>query len=59
MTSESSMREAGHAKLVLWDNLEGEGGEGGGRGVQEGREHMYTYGLFMLINGKNCHNIVK
>ena len=28
------MHEAGHSKLVLWDNPEGWGGEEGGRGVQ-------------------------
>ena len=33
MTSESSMYEAGHSKLVLWDNPEGWDGDGGGRGV--------------------------
>ena len=31
MTSASSMHEAGHSKLVLWDNPEGCGGEEGGR----------------------------
>ena len=31
--------------------------EGGGRGVQDG-EHMYTRGGFMLMYGKNHHNIV-
>ena len=37
------MYEAGHSKPVLWDNLEGQGAEGSGRGVQtEG--HMYTDG---------------
>ena len=35
MTSVSLMLEAGHSKLVLWDNLEGWGGEGAGRGVQD------------------------
>ena len=34
MTSASSEHDAGHPKLVLWDNPEGEGGEGCGRGVQ-------------------------
>ena len=29
MTSASSMHEAGHSKLVLWDNPERWGGEGG------------------------------
>ena len=38
---------------MLCDNLEG--WEGGVRG----RGHMYTYGCFMLMYGKNYHNIVK
>ena len=58
MTSPSSMHEAGHSKLVHWDNPEGWDGEGGGRGVQDG-EHMYTRAWFMLMYGKNHHNIVK
>ena len=29
------MHEAGHSKPVLWENPEGWGGEGGGRGVQD------------------------
>ena len=33
MTSASSIHEAGHSKLVLWDNPEGWSGEEGGRGV--------------------------
>jgi len=36
MTSASFMHEAGHSKPLLWDNTEGWGGEGGGRGVQDG-----------------------
>ena len=32
MTSASSMHEAGHSKLVLWNSPEGWGGEGGGKG---------------------------
>ena len=32
MTSPSSMYEAGHSKLVHWDNQKGWDGEGGGRG---------------------------
>ena len=36
MTRASSMHEAGHPKLVPWDNLEGWDGEGGERGVQDG-----------------------
>ena len=36
MTSASLMHEAGHSKLVLWDNPEGWGGEGGRRGFRMG-----------------------
>ena len=42
---------------VLWDNLEGYGGE---REVgSEGRAHMHAYGLFMLMYSKYHHNIIK
>ena len=43
MTSASSMHEAGHLKLVLWGNPEGWGGEGGGRGVQDGGTHAHPW----------------
>ena len=43
MTRANWLHEAGHAKLVLLDNPEGWGGEGGGRGVQDGG-HMSTRG---------------
>ena len=36
MTSANLMHEAGHSKLMLWDNPEGWGREGGGRGAQDG-----------------------
>ena len=36
-----------------WD---GQGGGGGSSGV---RGHMYTYGQFMLLFGKNQHSSVK
>ena len=39
----SSRHETGHSKLVLWDNPEGWGGQGGGSGVQDGG-HMFTRG---------------
>ena len=42
-TSESLMYEAGHPKMVFWDNLEGSGGEGGGRRVQDGGTHVYLW----------------
>ena len=40
MTSASLMHEAGRSKPVLWDNPEGWGGEGGGRGLQDGGTHV-------------------
>jgi len=43
MTSASSTLEAGHSKPVLWDNPEGWGGEGGGRGVQDGGTHVMIH----------------
>ena len=45
------MHEAGCSGLVHLDDPEGWGGEGGGRGVQDG-EHVYTPGGFILIYGK-------
>ena len=47
MSSANLMHEAGHLKLVLWDNPEGWSVEGGGRGVQDGGSHvghMCTHG---------------
>ena len=35
-----------------WDDPKGWYGEGGGRRVQDG-EHMYTWGGFILLFGKN------
>ena len=58
MISASSMHETGHLKPVLWDNPEGWGGEGGGRGIQDGG-HMCTHDWFMSMFGKNHYNIVK
>ena len=43
ITSPSLMHETGYLKPVHWDNPEGWGGEGGGRGVRDGG-HMYTHG---------------
>ena len=59
MNNASSMHEAGHPELVLWDNPEEWDGEGGGKGVQDEGGHMYTCGRFMLMYGKHHHNIVK
>ena len=58
IASPGSMHETGCSGLVYWDDPEGWDGEGGGRGVQDG-EHMYTYGWFMSMYGKNHYNIVK
>ena len=41
MTNASSIQEAGHPGLVLWDNPEGWGGKGGGSGVQEWGTHVH------------------
>ena len=38
IASGSLMYDAGHPKLVFSDNLEGGGGEGGGRGVPKGKD---------------------
>ena len=43
---------------MLCDNLEEWDGVGGGSKVQEGRD-VYTCGWFMLIHGRNQHNIIK
>ena len=43
MTSASLIHEAGHSKLVLWDNPEGWGGEECGRGVQDVRTHVHPW----------------
>ena len=37
--------------LVLWEDLEGAGGEGGGRGDRNG-EDMWTQGLFISMYEK-------
>lgn len=52
------MHEALHPKLVLCDNPEGQGREGGGGGSELGG-HMYSCGWLVLMHGKNHHNIAK
>ena len=37
--------------LVLWEDLEGAGGEGGGKGDRDG-EDMWTQGLFISMYDK-------
>ena len=48
IASRSLMYDAGHPKSVLHDNLEEWGGEGGGKGIQEGGDTCipvaYSYG---------------
>ena len=43
ITISGSMQEIGCSELLHWDDPEGWGGEGGGRGIQD-EEHMYTHG---------------
>ena len=43
--------------LVHWEDPEGSGGEGGGRGDRDG-EYMYIQGWFMSMYDKNHYNIV-
>ena len=52
MTSASVMHEAGHPKPVLWDNPEGSGGEGVGRGVQEGEEACFLWPVHVDVSRK-------
>ena len=56
ITSPGSMHETGCSGLVHWDDPEGWDGEGGGMEGQDG-EHMYTYGWFTRMYGKNHHNM--
>ena len=51
IASPGSMQDTGSLGLVHWDDLEGQYGEGGGRGVQDA-EHVYTRGGCMLMYGK-------
>ena len=44
--------------LVHWEDPEGSGGEGGGRGDRDG-EYMYIHGWFMSMYDKTHYNIVK
>ena len=59
---ESWLNDAGNSNPVLFDNLEEVDGVGGGREVQDGGDiclYIYTYCWFMLLYGRNQHNIVK
>ena len=58
MNSASSMHEAGHSKLVLWDNLEGWGGKSEGLlGMGEGVQVLP--GWLVLMCGGGHHSNVK
>ena len=52
MTSASSMHEAGHSKLVLWDNPEGWDGERGGRGFQDGGTPVHPWLIHVDVRQK-------
>ena len=54
----SLKHEPEHPKSELWDNLEGYVGREV-EGLFRMRGDMYTYDQFMLMYGKNLHNIVK
>ena len=59
MTSASSIHEAGNPKLVLWDNPEGWGREGDGRGVQDGVTHVHLWPIHVDVWQKSsqyCNN---
>ena len=58
MTSANSVHEAGHSKLVLWENLEGWGGESGGRGVQDGGTHVHPWLIHVSV-WQNHHNFLR
>ena len=59
MTSGSSMHEAGHPKPKLRDNLKRLGWEGMGD-IQDGGGGTHVYlRHFMLMYGKNHHNVIK
>ena len=52
------MHDAGHPKPVLWNNPEGYGREGGGRGVQDGGTRESLWPIHVDVSQKH-HNIVK
>ena len=49
MTSPSLMHETGHSKPVHWDNPEGWGEEGGGRGVRDRGTYVHSW-LLIRVN---------
>ena len=49
MTSASSMSEARHSKLVLWDNPEGWDGEGGRRDFRMGGHMLHPWLIYVDV----------
>ena len=47
-----------HSDLVHWEDLEGSGGEGVGRGDRDG-EYMYIHGWFISMYDKTHYNLKK
>ena len=43
------MHEAGHSKLVHWDNPEGWDGEGGGKRVQDQGIHVHPWPIHVIV----------
>ena len=60
MTNANAMHEAGHPKLVLWDDPEGWGREGGRRGVQDGGTHVHPWLIHVNIwqNPPQYHKVI-
>ena len=58
MTSPSSMHEAGHSEPVHWDNPEGWGGEGGGKGALGQGTNVHPW-LILSMYGKSHQSIIK
>ena len=52
MTSANSMHEEEHPKLLLWDNPEGWGREGGRRGIQDGGTHVHPWLIHVDVRQK-------
>ena len=49
ITSVSLMHEAGHSKPVPWDNPEGWGRKGCGRGIQHGETHGHPWVIHVNV----------
>ena len=52
ITSPGSMQDTGCLGLVFWDNPEGWGGDGGGRGVQDGETHTHPWLIHVNVKRK-------